>query len=347
MPAASTPVGKPQSNYQMRSSFGAQPVSHRRKAPAFGFGTATREGVGSVKASPRRGQGQDTGGFESPRSVTNSLGQGQAKDEMPKALGKQAQSNKASSPRFSFGLSGRFGGFGGDSPRTLQGSTSPRVAPMSHFYGPGPGAYANPPAMGKQIETRFRSPQGVSFGTADREQMARVYISKTHERLQLGRTSPGPSLSPRSSAFGSQPEACRPTTPSFGMGTTHRGTVAERHALREAAKSPGPQTYYVTMSSGLHPVPKFENAPKVSMLGSSRSLAGKVFVSERNALLSAGRVSPGPAGYAPTDSGVGRQLLSKRPSSPAHVFGSGPRFGMYEKTTSDKRPSPGPGYYNV
>ena len=85
--------------------FGPQPLSPRKTAPAFGFGTASRDAFRRQFVSASQAE-RSPGVGRSPGAVYDVRG----------ALGKQVHSRRLNAPSFGFGSSRRFGGLLVDSP---------------------------------------------------------------------------------------------------------------------------------------------------------------------------------------------------------------------------------------
>jgi len=82
-----------------RSMFGPQPLSPRKSAPAFGFGTSSRESfrrqfVSAAQAAKAPGVGRSPGAVYEVRG----------------AIGRQVNSRRRNAPSYGFGSSSRLGG---------------------------------------------------------------------------------------------------------------------------------------------------------------------------------------------------------------------------------------------
>ena len=144
-----------------KSMFGSQELSNRRTAPAHGFGSSTRNHASKVFMGPEHAKTSSASCTPGPRYEVNG------------ACGNQHDSGKVSPPQWCFGTSERFAG----SPRKRS---------------PGPGAYENAGAFGKQgLSNRSTFPL-YGFGTVDRSMASKVFISSAHAASSYGQASPGP-----------------------------------------------------------------------------------------------------------------------------------------------------------
>ena len=185
-------------NIQSKSMFGAQPSSGRHSAPAYGFGSGTRNHVSKLFA-----------GSEMAKTSSISITPGPCYETID-AVGAQADSGKNSYPQWQFGTAERFG-------------AGPRGR------SPGPGAYENAGSFGKQELSHRHSFALYGFGTSNRHNVAKVFISTNHEKSKHGEASPGPAaLYQRGSAL---------EGPEYGFGTDERYMRRDRH-LNDAGELP-------------------------------------------------------------------------------------------------------------
>ena len=82
-----------------RSMMGDQPLSKRRSAPMYGFGSSTRTQASKVFLSREHAKLSTAGFSPGPRAYT-----------LRASVGTQVDGSKASSPRWVFGSADRFGG---------------------------------------------------------------------------------------------------------------------------------------------------------------------------------------------------------------------------------------------
>ena len=131
------------SKMTMSSTFGYNPQSSRRTAPAFGFGACSREQAGKVFVSQEH-TALATAGTQSP---------GPAQYLLPPSVGgKQPDGRKADPPSWAIGKDERF-----------------RYEKKGHAT-PGPGNYKTPPAsVGPQVIGRYKTEPLAGFGTAERK----------------------------------------------------------------------------------------------------------------------------------------------------------------------------------
>ena len=101
---------------QGKSMLGAQPVSGRSSAPAYGFGSGTRQHQSKLYIGP-----------EAAKTASVSISPG-ACYESPDAVGKQADGGKNSQPEWRFGTQERFAG------RVRSKTPGPGCEPTPHAH---------------------------------------------------------------------------------------------------------------------------------------------------------------------------------------------------------------------
>ena len=138
-----------------KSMFGEQSLASRRSSPNYGFGSSTRA-------------------IESKRFI----GSEHAKTSlMPVSPGPNYEMGSSVSPSFSTRAA---------SPAMWQFGTAERFSHRSGKRSPGPGAYENPGAFGRQgLSNRSTFPK-YGFGTVDRDMAAKVFISPSHNKSFFG-----------------------------------------------------------------------------------------------------------------------------------------------------------------
>lgn len=211
------------------SSFGNQSLGGRESAPSYGFGTNTRDKAGNVFISQEH-MALACAGKNSP---------GPAVYLLPQSVGgKQPNSKMRDEPMYGFGTGLRF------RPR-------PNTAnPTGHAgNNPGPGHYAMPPAsVGPQVLGRFRSEPLRGFGTAERKNVRKVWISQAHQKTDMhGMASPGPATYALKSTMGKQDESTIPSPATWVFGSMKRTDV------EPGKHSPGPAAYTLPQSVGPQP----------------------------------------------------------------------------------------------
>jgi hypothetical protein len=213
-----------------RSTFGDQPSSVKASAPSFGFGTASREQAGKVFVSQEH-TALATAGTQSP---------GPAVYLLPASVGgKQPDGRKADPPVWGFGTAQRF-----------RPKTAPQKPDGRHGNNPGPGYYGIPPAsVGPQVLARFGSAPLVGFGTAERKNVRKVFISQEHQKTDLhGFDSPGPAAPyTLRSTVGKQESSAMKSPPAWVFGAASR--VKDQPGLI----GPGPAGYTLPQSVGPQP----------------------------------------------------------------------------------------------
>lgn len=229
---------KPRLDMGTPRGYSAQSLAAKARAPAYGFGSATREQAGKVTGQPER--------------LLGSISPGPAKYHLHASIGgKQPDGRKPDPPVWGFNHAGRF----------LYGYGKPDKRP-------GPDEYKMPDSVGgKQPDGRMADPPVWGFGTATREQAGKV--TGQPERL-LGSISPGPCkyvLPP--SVGGQQPDGRRANPPSWSIPSRARAPVDP------GLDTPGP-VYTIQPVIGPQPDGRFENAPRFGFGTASREDAGKV-----------------------------------------------------------------------
>ena len=148
-----------QASMNTKSMFGAQAPSHRRSAPAHGFGGSTRNHAAKLFM-----------GSQLSSNISCTPGPCY---EIDGACGNQADSGKTSPPQWQFGTESRM--------RSRQAARSP-----------GPGAYDGDSAFGKQGNSSRTTFPIYGFGSVDRGMAQKVFISPQHSASKYGQQSPGP-----------------------------------------------------------------------------------------------------------------------------------------------------------
>jgi hypothetical protein len=266
-----------------RSTFGAQPASTKKNAPAFGFGASTREQAGKLFVSQEH-TALATAGMHSPGPAVYSL---------PSSVGgKQPDARKRDPPVWSMGKAQRF-------PKGSKGDTVP-----------GPGGYKSPAAsVGPQVLARFKSEPLASFGTAERKHMRKVFYSQEHQKVDMhGMESPGPATyGLPATVGGAQVDSKLKSGPQWGFSTYERGADAE---LKNAARQPGPANYSLPQSVGPQPDSKKVRAPTPGFGASTRDQRAKIFLGADHEKGSFGMQSPGPAAGYQLNAAIGKQAHS-------------------------------------
>jgi len=252
--------------YPAKSSLAKQEVSNKPSAPGYSFSGDTRfpsyEADKTTIANPT-----NNGKFLVPGSGTY---------EPALALGKQADSNKPTLPDFSFGTASRDAEsrkfISQEHAKTdyARVSPGPTVCNMKSSMGvqtastkesapqwvmgsdqrfrydyvergakcPGAGQYEAKPALGNQVLSKKKTGPSYSFGSCERDQQKKVYISRDHQKDSHGQMSPGPATVGLPGSCGRQPSSKKPTSSSWGFGTAKR-FVYNTHTKAH----PGPGSY--------------------------------------------------------------------------------------------------------
>lgn len=199
--------------YSATSGVGVQVSSAKHTQPLYGFGTATRDHVAKVFISQEHNQ--TTSGQESPGPVyTTDI-----------AIGRQQLSQKGNGPAWVMGNAERF------SYDHVKRAAS----------APGPGAYTLGAAVGPQVASTKHSAPMPGFGTSNRDQMQKLFISSEHEKSMTGNNSPGPCNYAVPAGNGPQHLSVWQSAPTWGFGTSARWQKTKTTGY----SVPGPGSYCV------------------------------------------------------------------------------------------------------
>lgn len=199
--------------YQQYNGFGKQPDSGVPSNPIFSFDKSTRDQAGKVY------QSKETSESFAGRNVP-----GAGTYDTHSMSGKQADAAKPSAPFAAFSKADRF--------------KDPQTERAKHL--PAPGDYKMPSGQGKQVLSLTQSNPKYGFGTTERDQRDKMYISKEHEKAVHAREGPGPCgpASTARSGLGTQVNSLASTLPSFGFGK--QGRFGPRNPGKDG---PGPGAY--------------------------------------------------------------------------------------------------------
>ena len=346
------------SKMTMSSTFGYNPQSSRRTAPAFGFGACSREQAGKVFVSQEH-TALATAGTQSP---------GPAQYLLPPSVGgKQPDGRKADPPSWAIGKDERF-----------------RYEKKGHAT-PGPGNYKTPPAsVGPQVIGRYKTEPLAGFGTAERKHVRKVFISQSHQKTDMhGMDGPGPIYNLKST-LGRQPDSAMRNPPQWGFTTAGRNSAS---ALALAHGTPGP-AYNLPASVGPQVDSTKPGAPTPGFGASTRDTRAKLcalspappplppalsprpparpcarlappaprsprprlpapaVISTEHEKGVFGNNSPGPAANYKLPASVGPQVLSRDKNAGRPSFSRASRWASYEREIRSNT-TPGPGNYNV
>jgi len=295
-----------------RSTFGDQPLGRRKTAPAFSFGSSSREQASKVFVSQEH-TALATAGMHSP---------GPAVYLLPSSVGgKQPDGRRADPPAWAFGSANRFRQLGKNNKL------------------PGPDHYKEPPAsVGPQVLGRFRTEPLMGFGTAERKHVRKVFISSAHQKTDFhGLDSPGPAMYGLKPAIGPQWESKIASAPEYSIGGTSRAQA------NGGGLSPGP-AYTMPQSIGPQPDSKKSRSPTPAFGTSTREHRTKIYLGPDHEIGSYGKLSPGPAAPYTVPASVGTQVLSNMREAPRPSFSKANRWASYEREQR-KNTTPGPGAY--
>lgn len=304
------------SKMTMSSTFGYNPQSSRRTAPAFGFGACSREQAGKVFVSQEH-TALATAGTQSP---------GPAQYLLPPSVGgKQPDGRKRDPPSWAIGKDERF-----------------RYEKKGHAT-PGPGNYKTPPAsVGPQVIGRYKTEPLAGFGTAERKHVRKVFVSQEHQKTDMhGLDGPGPIYNLKST-LGRQPDSAMRNPPQWGFTTAGRNSLSN---LALAHATPGP-AYNLRASVGPQVDSTKPGAPTPGFGASTRDTRAKLFISTEHEKGVFGNNSPGPAANYKLPASVGPQVLSRDKNAGRPSFSRASRWASYEREVRSNT-TPGPGNYNV
>ena len=199
----------------MQSGVGLQVSSSKHTQPMFGFGSAGREHVQKVFVSDEHNKSLH--GVNSPGPCMYTL---------LGAVGTQQLSRTKNQPSWVFATGERF-----RYDHVKRAATSP-----------GPGSYSLGQSVGPQVASTKASSPMPGFGTSNRDQMGKLYISSEHEKSQTGNNSPGPCNYSLPPATARQPLSKYSSMPSWGFGTSARWVKAN---TERGSTTPGPGSYCI------------------------------------------------------------------------------------------------------
>lgn len=193
--------------------------------------------------------------------------------------------------------------------------------------------------FGVQHDSKKSTAPIYGFGSADRTQLQKVFLTPEHSKSDYGKNSPGPIYDVKSSV-GQQTSSKNTSAPLFSFGTADRFS---RKAKMGQGAQPGPGAYRVPSSLGTQHDSSKNSAPDFGFGSSTRVHQEKVYLSEEQAKVNYGHGSPGPSAYKSLSS-VGKQASSKNESMPSWAFSSEERFKYDYVERASK--IPGAGQYN-
>lgn len=175
--------------------------------------------------------------------------------------------------------------------------------------------------FGTQHDSKKSTAPIYGFGSADRQQLQKVFLTPEHAKSDYGKMSPGP-IYDLKSAMGLQSSSKKVSAPLFSFGTSDRFAKPK---TGPGLSVPGPGAYQSPSSLGKQGDSSKNSAPDYGFGSSTRSHQEKVFLSEESAKINYGVMSPGPSAYQ-SKSSVGVQASSKNDTAPSWAFSSEERF---------------------
>ncbi|KAK9864371.1 hypothetical protein WJX84_010352 [Apatococcus fuscideae] len=236
--------------YDSRSSYGIQSDSKAVTAPRISFGTASRGGRNAGKGTPGPG---------TYRPAVSALGEQYDSRRQSPSSAKIPHSTRDGELKVYSGNEDAFFGVGTPGPgaytltprQSVHGKRGPTLAPGSRNGGrfryehlrraagiPGAGEYGNIDAFGQQPASLKPTAPAFGFGTSDRSNMDKRYLSKQHDKCSQAAASPGPVTAAQRSSMGPQLTSLKRSP------ATHRFAIAERLG-RQISATPGPADYCV------------------------------------------------------------------------------------------------------
>lgn len=198
--------------------------------------------------------------------------------------------------------------------------------------------------LGVQHDSRKTSSPVFGFGSADRNALARVFISVEHCRADFGKVGPG-AVYDLQSGFGTQNSSKNSNPPKFTFGTASRFLQPSAARAKRNPQVPGPGAYSAGSSIGKNPESNKINQAAFGFGTATRDDARRVFISAAAAKVRFGAESPGPAAYSNSaiQHGVGAQPSSQRRTEPSFSIGTEKRL-KYDYVERAKK-TPGVGLY--
>lgn len=196
--------------------------------------------------------------------------------------------------------------------------------------------------LGIQHDSKKATAPIYGFGSADRANLSKVFLTPEHAKSDYGKNGPGPIYELKSS-FGKQDNSKNPSGPLYSFGTADRFQKPSASLSKRSTSVPGPGAYSSPSSLGRQGDSGKDSAPQFGFGSSTRHHQEKVFLSAEQAKVNFGLNSPGPSAYQ-TKSSVGVQASSKNETAPIYGFGSEERF-RYDYVDRAAK-IPGAGQYN-
>ena len=289
-----------------RTSFGAQSLSQFSSSPSWGIGSADRNGYAKQYISAEHAKVM--GGMTSPGAVYKLIS----------SIDKQPLSKNYNAASFSFGSEERLGG------------------KRYHSVVPGPGSYKRDSSfMAQNLSTKQTAPSA-GFGTSNRDNLEKVFITEEHNKINFGIHSPGPSAYNAGSSVGKQTRSDNTSAPSWQIGKDSR---FQYDFVKRAQKVPGAGQYSIKSTVGKQVDSTKPSMPQHSFGSGTRAATNKLFISVEHEKSQHGLNSPGPATALPSSS-MGRQMNSNSKSQNPFSFGTSKRIVYADSGV------PGPGHYD-
>lgn len=291
-----------------KSMLGTQVSSKKTSAPAYGFGSSSRQQANKVFVSS-----------EHARLASHGAPPGPSAYSLRGAVAGQPDSRKTSAPNWAFGTAERF------------------TYEKKNTANPGPGAYASQGAFGGQVNSGQSTNPIYGFGSSERKHVVNLFVSEEHNKSRHGKESPGPQVYKLKGAFNKQDASKNRTAAQWVFGSQER---FQYDHVKRAMTSPGPGAYSQSQAVGSQVSSTRPSSYSFGFGTSDRGHMEKVYLTPEHEKMMAGVHSPGPSSYSLQEA-TGKQALSQNHSASSWGFGSASRWTSSEKLTGSKTPGPG------
>ncbi|KAK9795905.1 hypothetical protein WJX73_006623 [Symbiochloris irregularis] len=195
--------------------------------------------------------------------------------------------------------------------------------------------------FGNQVLGRMATAPACGFGSANRDQAGKCYVSSEVDKAQVaasgGNQSQG-AIYRLQDGLGRQVLSTKNSASASRFGTSKRSSMALK------TDAPGPGAYKVKSPLGNSNSSLSASAPRTRFATANRDASDKVYLSHEHEKGFVGKDSPGPMAYNIAGK-IGKQQLSNNASSPTWKLSTGKRFESVE--TRNAAAVPGPGQYSL
>lgn len=215
----------PGASYSCTPAFGPQPSSTKKNSPSHQFPHSSSDGDVVVLPGPGHYEIHQQSLGVRPASARVLVGRSNRWNEFaPPVVGPEVRSPTLQDIRDAPGRIGEAQAysFTGQGQRADIANNVPGLRP-TRMSTPGPGAYVGPTSsFGGQVVARKAHQPRTTIGHSPRGDTERLFLSSGHERVLLGRGSPGPCSLPGTSALGTQVRSTKQSHGGFSFGTSNR-----------------------------------------------------------------------------------------------------------------------------